>query len=248
MSKPSKHVLIIGALGILIVAVLAFAVWGPRSTLQTTPEQTAENAASQTPQVVTEPPPPDIIEYDEAKAPDWVKEALKDRVLGNPSAPVTIEDFSSLTCPHCADFHTEVLPQLHQEYIETGKVKLIFSDFPLNLPALQASALSRCIKDDEAYFAYLDQLYATQSSWGQTENARSPLLNTIKFTGLSREEGEKCIDDQMLISGILDKMGKNGEKHNIDSTPSFVLNGKTVIRGAQPYESFKSAIDAELAK
>lgn len=249
MSKPSKHVLTIAAIGVLILAVVAYAVLSPKSEVNQAPAPVEEGYEPGA-QVIeaTEPPPPEIVEYDEAKAPQWVKDALRERVMGDPNAPVTLADHSSLTCPHCADFHTETLPQLHKEYIQTGKVKLVFSDFPLNLSALQASALSRCVKDDEAYFAYLDQLYATQKNWGQTENARSALLNTIKFTGLSREEAEKCLDSQMLFSGILAKMQQTQKAHEIESTPSFVLNGKTVIRGAQPYEEFKSAIDAELAK
>lgn len=187
---------------------------------------------------------PALTEYDPATAEPWVVEAMRDRVLGDPNAPVTMLDYSSLTCPHCADFHTNILPQLKNDYIDTGKVKLVFVDFPLNMPALQASALARCVKDDTAYFAYVDQLFRTQRQWGMTENAKNDLLGTIKFTGLSREDGARCIDNPQLISGILAKLEEAKSKYQIDSTPTFVLNdGKTIVKGAETYDHFKAAID-----
>lgn len=238
MNSSRKYlILTLIIVGILVVAGVVYAtVFAPSA-----PEDTAAPVA-----VTEETAAP----AEGAPAADWVKAALVDRSLGDDNAPIVIYDFSSLTCPHCAHFHTETLPQVKKEYIDTGKARLVFADFPLNLPALQASALARCIEDNDAYFAFIDQLFRTQAQWGTTENARADLINAIKFSGLSRDDAARCIDDQTLTSGLVEKIDNARGEYSVQSTPTFVIvkDGKVVdkIEGAQPFENFKTALDKAL--
>lgn len=174
--------------------------------------------------------------------------AMRERSLGSPDAPIVIEDYSSLTCPHCAQFHTEVLPKLKESHIDTGKVRLIFKDFPLNLPALQASSISRCVEDDDAYFAYLDLLFSTQSDWATDTNAKDKLLNNVGITGLSREEASNCLESAAITQHILTAQNDAKNRFNIDSTPFFIINdGKGKIRGVRTYDMFLEELDKIMA-
>ena len=240
MSKPIQKNVIIAIIVIAILAVAAIIYGMVFVTSKTT--QPAEQTQTDT----TNPNEVTVTEYDPATAEQWVKDALVERTMGDEKAPVTIIDYSSLTCPHCADFHLKTLPQVKKDYIDTGKAKLVFSDFPLNLPALQATAMTRCIKDNDAYFAMIEQLFRTQSEWGASQNARDGLINSVKFSGLSREEAAKCIDSQQLISGLLQHMDEGKTKNSVNSTPTFVLikGDKTEkVQGAVPYADFKAAMD-----
>lgn len=242
MSKPNKTIVIA-----LIALVLVVLIGGGVYALNQQPAGDAaeplaatENAAPAADAAAEAP----VLNYDPKTAEPWVVAAMRNRVLGDANAPITMIDYSSLTCPHCADFHTNILPQIKKDYIDTGKLKLVFVDFPLNLPALQASSVARCIEDDTAYFAYIDQLFRTQKQWGMTENAKNDLLGTIKFTGLDRETASKCIDSPQLTAGLLANMDEAKNKYQVNSTPTFVLNdGKAIVQGAETYDHFKAAID-----
>lgn len=256
MSKPTPKLIAAILIVVLVLAGGAY-YWqtknaapadaaAPTADAATNEQSTAPQATAAV-DIDTALPP--IVDYDEAKAPQWVKDALKERSLGSASAPVTVEDFSSLTCPHCAHANEESIPQLKKEYVDTGKVRLIMRDFPLNVPALQASVLARCISDNDAYFAFIDQLFRTQAQWGETNNAKPALLNSLKFSGLSREDALKCLNEPYMYAGVLQQMDDAKTKYKIESTPTFVINeGKAEVRGAQPYEEFKKAIDPLLSK
>ncbi len=245
MTNFSRKYVVIALITVAILAVAGIiysVAFQPPSTVNTTTAQTEEAVAPE-----QEAAAPDT--YDEATAPDWVKKALEDRVMGSEDAPITMIDNSSLTCPHCADFHLNTLPQIKKDYIDTGKVKLVFGDFPLNLPALQASALARCVEGTDAYFAFIEQLFRTQEQWGASENARNDLLNATKFSGLSREDAARCLDDKQLTAGLLQKIDKTRTDYSINSTPTFVLikDGHTEkVEGALPYKDFKAALDKML--
>lgn len=239
MSKPSNKTIILTGIivAVMAVSILIYALVFAK-TDAIAPPQTAE--VTQAPNEIT------VTEYDPATAEQWIKDAVAHRTLGDENAPITIIDFSSLSCSHCADFHLKVLPELKKEYIDTGKAKLVFADFPLNLPALQATALTRCITDKDAYFAMIDQLFRTQTEWGATDNARGNLINAVKFSGLSREDAAKCIDNPVLISGLLQQQDEAKTKYSIQSTPTFILlkGDKTdKVQGAVPLADFKAALD-----
>ena len=167
-------------------------------------------------------------------------EALSEKVLGAGDAPITIVEFASLTCPHCAAFHAEVLPQLKSKYIETGKVKLVYRDFPLDQYALKASVLARCAGNDR-YFAFLDILFQKQPVWTSESNPISALQRIAKFGGIGAEDFKQCLNSKILEEGILDMRLQAEKEYKISSTPTIFINGRE-YRGKQSFEALDKAL------
>lgn len=164
--------------------------------------------------------------------------ALPEKVLGAPDAPVTIIEYSSLTCPHCANFHNALLPKLKQQYVDTGKAKYVLREFPLDNLAAAAAMLTRCMSDDR-YFAFVDVLYAKQQDWAFSEgDARLRLSEIAKQTGMSEERFNQCLSDQKMLDGIMAVRERANDKFSVNSTPTFFVNGK-LLRGPQTVEDFE---------
>lgn len=168
--------------------------------------------------------------------------ALAERVLGNPDAPVRISEHSSFTCPHCATFHKTTYSALKSEYIDTGKAYLVFSDFPLNAPAMHASMIARCLPIDN-YFNFVDMLYARQEEWAFEHNYMDFLTARAGEYGLDSEGVAACMNNRALQEGIVARMQAAQKAWQISSTPSFVINNQTVITGAKPLSDFTVAIE-----
>lgn len=152
-------------------------------------------------------------------------ETAQEVAIGSPDAPVTMIEYASMTCPHCASFHTETLPELKKKYIDTGKVRLIFRDFPLDEVALEASILSHCAGPERAG-TFVSAFLESQERWATAEDPSAALRQLAKLGGLSDERIDACLADKELGDSIL-KMRLDGEKeYSIQSTPSFVINGK----------------------
>lgn len=169
--------------------------------------------------------------------------ALEDRVLGNADAPITIIEYASLTCPHCATFHRETLPQVKSEWIETGKAKLIYRDFPTGPVAVSmaASMIARCAPQDR-YFAFLAALFQTQENWVKSPDPIDALAKVAQLGGMARQDVEKCLEDEALLDGIRDRALDSKLEYGIESTPSFVVNGR-VIRGSMAYDDFADILE-----
>ncbi|GJL84747.1 MAG: hypothetical protein DHS20C02_05220 [Micavibrio sp.] len=170
-----------------------------------------------------------------------VKAALKERRIGNPDAPVTIYEFASLTCGHCGHFHKDMFPQLKEQSIDTGKASLVFNDFPLNKPALEASMTARCLPEGR-YFSFIKLLFETQDDWAYDANYIKYLKQNAQLAGLSGAEFDACINNEELRDGILARMKSAQEKYEINSTPTFAI-GETMLRGGMPLKSFTKAVD-----
>ena len=164
-----------------------------------------------------------------------LEKALAERVIGKADAPITIVEYASLTCPHCARFHKETLPKLKTAYIDTGKAKLIFRDFPFDGLALRAAALARCAPQ-ERYFAVLDTLFQQQETWSRAKDPLAAIGNIGKLAGMSQATVDACFKDTKLMDSIV-QIRLDGEKQGVDSTPTFIIGGKK-ISGAQPFEEF----------
>ncbi|MEH2512360.1 protein-disulfide isomerase [Nitrobacteraceae bacterium AZCC 1564] len=168
---------------------------------------------------------------------------LGDMALGSKDAPVTIIEYASMTCPHCAAFTNEVFPKLKSEYIDTGKVRFIFREFPLDQVALAASALARCVAKDDAqkYFTVVDILFKQQN------DLASDALGTInrvgKQAGFSEQMIKDCVQgDPKIQKGILDVREQAYSKLKVNSTPSFFING-TLVKGETSLEGFQKLIN-----
>lgn len=178
--------------------------------------------------------------------PASAAEALAETALGRPDAPVTIVEYSSLTCPHCAAFHRDTLPKVKERYIDTGKVRFVYRDFPLGRLALAAAVVGRCV-DPARHFAFIDMLYRDQDAWSQSRDPLAELKVRAQLAGVSDGQFEACLDDKALIQAIQQRAQDGQQQYGIDSTPSFIVNGKK-IAGEQSFEVFAEAIDAALAE
>lgn len=175
-----------------------------------------------------------------------LEKAMAERVLGKADAPITIIEYASLTCPHCARFSKETMPRIKTAYVDTGKAKVIFRDFPFDGLALRASALARCVPS-ERYFAVIDTLFQQQEVWSRAKDPLVALGNIGKLAGMSQATVDACFKDTKLMDAIV-QIRLDGEKqHGVDSTPTFIVNGKKLtgdMSGAQPFESFDKYLKA----
>ncbi len=184
------------------------------------------NAYAQTPEEIAKPGP------------------LGDLVLGSKDASVTIVEYASMTCPHCAAFTNNVFPKIKSEYIDTGKVKFIFREFPLDQVALAASTAARCIakNDPEKYIALIEILFKPQQQADLAGDAHGTILRLGKQAGFSEQMIRTCAqDDQTVAQGILDGRKYANETLKVDSTPSFFINGK-LVKGEQSFDEFEKII------
>ena len=168
---------------------------------------------------------------------------LGDRQLGPDNAPVTIVEYASLTCPHCASFHKNVLPELRKRYIETGKVRLIFREFALNPLDAGAVMLARCL-DKDKYFPFIDALFRAQEQW-VVQKPIEPLFGIARQAGFTKERFDTCLKNQKLLDDIEAQRNRAAEKFGVNSTPTFFINGK-VARGLQSIEDIEKEIKPHL--
>jgi protein-disulfide isomerase len=171
-----------------------------------------------------------------------------DVILGKADAPITIFEYASLTCPHCAEFDAETLPKVKEQWLDTGKAKLVFRDFPLDKYALKAAMVARCAPP-ERFFAFIDVLFHTQVSWataGSDDGVTQALSKIARLGGISEDKFNSCIDDQALKDRISGEELAASKEYGVNSTPTFFINGKKVV-GALPYDDFAKALTAAQA-
>jgi len=165
-------------------------------------------------------------------------------VLGADNAPVKIKIFSSLTCPHCADFHINIVPKIKKIYIETGKVQLIFIDFPLNQVAFNASKLLHCL-DKKHQILFLDTIYETQNSWTEGSSINDVDKNLKKIAlnfGINSIQFDKCLTDEVISDRILNGRIEASQKYAINSTPTIVINEEK-LEGSVSFKNIKKKIE-----
>jgi protein-disulfide isomerase len=169
--------------------------------------------------------------------------SLPDMAIGPANASVTVTEFASMTCPHCAAFNAEVFPKIKSAYIDTGKIRYIFREFPLDIKAAAGSMLARCIAKDDAgkYFAVIDMLFKQQNDWVM-KNTTETLTRIGKQAGLSQQQVEDCLKDQALLDKIAADQKYATEVLKVDSTPTFFVNGDK-IKGETSFGEFQKKID-----
>ena len=172
----------------------------------------------------------------------------KDFVIGNEDAKITIIEYASLSCSHCADFHVNTLETLKKEYIDTGKVKMVFRDYPFNYPALLGSMVLRCIPKNYRY-DYMNALFKLQTDWVNKKNKKTiqELYKIMQSGGMTKDEYDACIYNTELENEILKGVMEAQNQFNIKSTPSFIINGK-LIEGNESIKEFRQIIDKILSQ
>ena len=169
--------------------------------------------------------------------------SLPDMALGRADAAVTITEYASMTCPHCAAFNADVFPKIKSEYIDTGKIRYVFREFPLDIKAAAGSVLSRCIAKDDAnkYFAVTDLLFKTQADWVM-KNTTESLIRIGKQAGLTQDQIETCLRDQSLLDKLAADQKYAAEVLKVDSTPTFFINGEK-IKGETSNEEIEKKLN-----
>jgi protein-disulfide isomerase len=172
--------------------------------------------------------------------------AVPDMTMGDANAPVTVVEYAMFTCPHCADFYRDVFPELKADYIDTGKVRLVFREVYFNRPSLWAAMIARCAPA-ERYFGIVDVLFATQMDWAAQTDEQAMLgkLYAIgRQAGLSDKEMDACMQDRAFAEALVAAYQTNSAADKIDATPTFIVNGTKVDN--LPWTEFKAKIDAAL--
>ena len=175
---------------------------------------------------------------------DNIKKETNLVVLGEENAPVKIKVFSSLTCPHCANFHIKVIPKIKKKYVNSGVVQLIFIDFPLDQAAFDAAKLLHCL-DKKKQLTYLDNIYKSQNEWtadGNMEKITKNLKLIVKNLGISDENFNKCLNDNDIADRILIERMDGQRKYSINSTPTIIINEKK-LEGSTSFENIEKKIE-----
>jgi protein-disulfide isomerase len=182
----------------------------------------------------------------EATPADLMKPGpLGDMVLGDDKAPVTIIEYASMTCPHCAAFHAQTYPELKKRFIDTGKVRFIFREFPLDPLAAGASMLARC-SDPDKFYPLIETLFQLQTKWA-VEKPIPQLMAIAKQAGMSEQTFNACLSDQKMLDAMQAEQKRATEKFGVNSTPTLFVNGKKVVGGIS-IEDMAKTIDALLPK
>ena len=214
-------------IGAIVAAGLGLALWltsGP-STPKT--EAQAQKAAAKT----------EIAEAELMKAGP-----LPENMLGNTNAKVTIVEYASMTCPHCAAFHATTYPELKKKYVESGLVRFVFREFPLDPRAGAASMLARCAGPDK-YFQMLEVLFKRQEQWAFVKGSPIDELKSIaRQTGMSEDAFNTCINDKKMLEALEVIRNRGSEQYGVSSTPTFFINGKK-LSGGQDLAAFDKIIE-----
>ena len=166
-------------------------------------------------------------------------------ILGKEDAPVTIVEYASLTCGHCAHFHRETLPDLKKEYIDTGKVRLVYRDFPLDGLALRASMLARCSGPDR-YFAMLNIMFTSQKTWAGSKKPLEELSKIGRLAGISNAAFGECMKNETIQNAVLSQRLEADKKYHVNSTPTLIINNKRYR--SMEFPELKAVLDALLPK
>lgn len=165
-----------------------------------------------------------------------------DRILGDPDAPITIIEYSSLTCPHCANFHANTLPELKENWIDTGRARLVYRHFPLDQTALRAALVTNCFEGGR-FFNLLETLFESQSHWARADDPIRELARIGAMAGMNQERFEACLNDQEEADRILEKQLAARDQAEVQSTPTFLIESRRIV-GAQSYDEFAEVLRA----
>ena len=171
------------------------------------------------------------------------EQPLPDIIEGDPNAPVTIVEYASMTCGHCAAFHEETYPTIKANYVDTGKARFILREFPFDARAAAAFMLGRCAPEAKRA-ELIDVLFEKQTEWARAENGREALFDIVRHAGFDQNGFETCLSDQALLDNVMATF-KNGQELGVEATPTFFVNGKRYA-GNLSTEVMGAIIDNEL--
>jgi len=168
-------------------------------------------------------------------------QSLPDMALGPADAKVTITEYASMTCPHCAHFALTTFPEIKEKYIDTGKVRFILREFPFDPRAAGAFMLARCAGKDK-FFPVVDLLFRTQENWAQSNTPLQALVASLRQAGFTEDSVKQCLANQKVLDGIEWVRQRAQDKFKVDSTPTFFINGQK-FNGAMSFDEMAKLID-----
>jgi protein-disulfide isomerase len=181
----------------------------------------------------------------ECKAKETFDITAADYVLGKADAPVTIVEYASMTCPHCARFSRDVFPLLKENYVDKGHVRYVYREFPLDRVALMASVVGRCLQKD-AYIPYVELMYGELETWGRSEDPRAAIKEMARRAGMSGDEFEKCVSTEDDAKKVIANQEAAVKDYCVNSTPYFFMNGKKLTAGEIPWSELDEKVRTEL--
>ncbi len=233
--------------GAVIAAGAAIAIYeavdtgpGPVPRAAAVAEQPATPSAAGGTKVAEVAAPPAEAHFDN------VDVTADDFVMGKKDAPITVIEYASMTCPHCARMATGVIPQFEKEFVDTGKARYVYRDFPLDQIAVRASVLARCNGHDR-YFPFINALFADQDNWIRSSDPVKALERVGRLGGVTPEKYQSCLKDQALVDKVLQSRLDAQKRFHIDSTPTFLVNGDK-YSGEMSYAQFRAIILAHMPK
>lgn len=170
--------------------------------------------------------------------------ALPEMSMGKADAPITVIEYFSMTCPHCAHFHNETFDKIKEKYIDTGKMRFIAREFPFDPRAAAAFMLARCAPNG-AYFPMVSMLFKQQQTWATADDGKAALLQMSKLAGFTQESFEKCLTDQKLLNDVNAVRERGSKDFGVNATPTFLINGKRYA-GAMSVETMSALLDSLL--
>lgn len=227
--------------GVVVAAGAGIALYnavGGREGAMRTVEAPAQPAGATEATEPTAPAP--------AETFDKVPVAIDEFFLGKANAPLTIVEYASMTCPHCAHFHGTVLPAIKEEYIDTGKVRLVFRDFPLDQVALRASMLARCA-GRERFFGFIDAIFSTQDKWARDSDPIAALSRIALLGGMDKAAFDACLKNQQIADAVLNQRLEGDKTYHVESTPTLII-GVDRYNGGMTVDQMRMVIDAKLEK
>jgi protein-disulfide isomerase len=172
--------------------------------------------------------------------------AYKEFMWGNPKAKVTVIEYASLTCPHCARFENDVFPEIKKNYTDTGKIRFVFRDYPLDGLAMAGAVLARCAPEDRGK-KMIEIMFKNQLEWVRAPQPLEPLKQYAALSGLPAAEVDACLKNEALLKTIKDEQTKASTLYQVQSTPTFYVDDEKV-EGEMTFESFAKILDKHLAK
>ncbi len=169
----------------------------------------------------------------------------REMIYGDPQAPVTIVEYASLTCSHCATFHNTVMPQLKEQYIDTGKVRLVFRDFPLDGLAMAGAMLARCAPGDRGK-AMINVMFGQQATWVTSQSPIEPLTSYAKLAGMSEDDVNACLENENIMNAIRESQETATNLYKIQATPTLFIDD-VKVEGARPFDYIAEIIEDKLA-
>lgn len=170
---------------------------------------------------------------------------LGEKALGPEDAKVVLVEYASMTCGHCASFHKDTYPKLKENYVDTGKIRFVFREFPLDPLAAAAFMLARCAPEDK-YFDVVELMFAEQRAWAYTDNPVQSLMDFSKQIGFTKDTFEACLTNQKLLDGVNWVRDRASTKFDVSGTPTLFLNGEKLEGGALTFDQLSKLLDAEL--